>query len=123
MKSENQIELTPTAALRRNLTVRTAVASLAFATATIPAIAGNGSTTASKESPTAIRSFHVHVPEETLTDLRRRLAATQWPDKETVTDQSQGVQLATMKELVRYWGTDYDWRKVEAKLNAYPQFI
>ena len=82
-----------------------------------------GSTTASKESPTAIRPFHVHVPEETLTDLRRRLAATQWPDKETVTDQSQGVQLATMKELVRYWGTDYDWRKVEAKLNAYPQFV
>jgi pimeloyl-ACP methyl ester carboxylesterase len=123
MKSKNQIELTPGVAARRNLTARTAVASLALATATIPAVAGNGSATASKEDPNAIHPFHVQVPEEALTDLRRRLAATQWPDKETVTDQSQGVQLATMKELVRYWGTDYDWRKVEAKLNAYPQFV
>ena len=58
-----------------------------------------------------------------LVDLRRRIAATRWPDKETVTDQSQGVQLAKMQELVRYWGTDYDWRKAEAKLNALPQFV
>ena len=71
----------------------------------------------------AIRPFNVHVPEETLVDLRRRLAATRWPDNETVADQSQGVQLATMKELVRYWRTDYDWRKAEAKLNALPQFV
>jgi len=70
----------------------------------------------------SIRPFHVNVPEEALTDLRRRLAATQWPDRETVADDSQGVQLATMKQLVRYWSTDYDWRKVEAKLNSYPQF-
>src|SRR4029434_5787099 len=55
-------------------------------------------------------------------DLRRRVAATRWPDKETVADQSQGAQLATMQDLVRYWGTDYDWRKAEAKLNALPQF-
>jgi pimeloyl-ACP methyl ester carboxylesterase len=70
----------------------------------------------------AIRPFHVNVPEANLADLRRRLAATRWPDKETVADQSQGVQLAKLQELVRYWGTDYDWRKAEAKLNAFPQF-
>jgi len=67
--------------------------------------------------------FRINVPEEALVDLRRRIAATRWPTKETVTDQSQGVQLAMMQELVRYWATDYDWRKVEAKLNALPQFI
>ena len=60
---------------------------------------------------TAIRPFHVKVPQAALDDLRRRLAATRWPDRETVADQSQGVQLATMKELVRYWQTDYDWRR------------
>jgi pimeloyl-ACP methyl ester carboxylesterase len=63
------------------------------------------------------------VPEEALTDLRRRIAATRWPDRETVADQSQGVQLDKIQPLVRYWGTDYDWRKAEAKLNALPQFI
>jgi pimeloyl-ACP methyl ester carboxylesterase len=71
---------------------------------------------------TAIRPFHVKVPQAALDDLRRRLAATRWPDRETVADHSQGVQLATMKELVRYWQTDYDWRKVETRLNALPQF-
>jgi pimeloyl-ACP methyl ester carboxylesterase len=71
----------------------------------------------------AIRRFHINIPEEELVDLRRRIAATRWPDRETVTDQSQGVQLATIQKLARYWGTDYDWRKCEAKLNALPQFI
>ena len=71
----------------------------------------------------AIRPFHIDVPEEDLIDLRRRLAATRWPEKETVTDDSQGVPLAMLRELVRYWQTDYDWRKVEARLNALPQFI
>jgi pimeloyl-ACP methyl ester carboxylesterase len=70
-----------------------------------------------------IRPFRIDVPEEDLVDLRRRIAATQWPEKETVADQSQGVQLATMQELARYWATDYDWHKVEAQLNALPQFI
>jgi pimeloyl-ACP methyl ester carboxylesterase len=70
-----------------------------------------------------IRPFRVHVPQEAIIDLRRRIVATRWTEKETVADQSQGVQLATMKELVRYWGTKYDWRKAEAKLNALPQFI
>ncbi len=70
-----------------------------------------------------IRPFKVKVPEKDLVDLRRRIAATRWPDKETVADQSQGVQLARLQKLVRYWGTDYDWRKAEAKLNTLPQFM
>jgi pimeloyl-ACP methyl ester carboxylesterase len=71
----------------------------------------------------AIRPFRVNVPEADLTELRRRIHATRWPDKETVPDQTQGVQLAMMQKLARYWETDYDWRKCEARLNAYPQFI
>jgi hypothetical protein len=72
---------------------------------------------------TAVRPFSVNVPEEDLVDLRRRVTATRWPDRETVTDQSQGVRLEKLQPLVRYWGTDYDWRKAEAKLNALPQFM
>ena len=71
----------------------------------------------------AIRPFHVRIPEEQLVDLRRRIAATQWPEKETVADESQGVPLATMQALARYWATAYDWRTCEAKLNALPHFI
>ena len=71
----------------------------------------------------AIRPFRINVPEAELVELRRRIAATRWPDKETVADRSQGIQLAKLQELVRYWGTGYDWRKVEAKLNALPQFM
>jgi pimeloyl-ACP methyl ester carboxylesterase len=71
----------------------------------------------------AIRPFHINVPQEALDDLRRRIAATRWPDRETVADRSQGVQLAKLQELVRYWGTGYDWRKVEATLNSLPQFV
>ena len=71
----------------------------------------------------AIRPFRVNIPEEALADLRRRIAMTRWPDRETVSDESQGVQLATVQELARYWGTDYDWRKIEARLNALPQFM
>ena len=70
-----------------------------------------------------IRPFRVNVPEAELTELRRRINATRWPSKELVADRSQGVQLATLQALARYWTTDYDWRKVEAKLNALPQFI
>src|SRR5258705_5910281 len=72
---------------------------------------------------TAIRPFHVDVPEEELTELRRRINATRWPDRETVADQTQGVQLATVQALARYWATEYDWRKCQARLNALPQFI
>jgi pimeloyl-ACP methyl ester carboxylesterase len=74
------------------------------------------------ESATEIRPFHFEIPEERLDDLRRRIAATRWPTKELVEDRSQGVQLATLQELARYWTADYDWRKAEAKLNALPQF-
>jgi Epoxide hydrolase N terminus len=71
----------------------------------------------------ATRPFRVDVPDDQLVDLRRRIAATRWPDKETVSDRSQGNQLGKFQEVVRYWGTDYDWRKAEARLNALPQFM
>jgi pimeloyl-ACP methyl ester carboxylesterase len=71
----------------------------------------------------SIRPFHVNIPQDQLVDLRRRVLATRWPERETVTDRSQGVQLAKIQEIVRYWGKDYDWRRVEAKLNALPQFM
>src|SRR5262249_12603214 len=71
---------------------------------------------------TEIRPFHVDIPDEKLADLRRRITATRWPSEELVDDRSQGVQLATMRELAGYWTTDYNWRKAEAKLNALPQF-
>jgi pimeloyl-ACP methyl ester carboxylesterase len=70
-----------------------------------------------------IRPFHVHFPQADLDDLRRRILATKWPDPEIVKDETQGVQLATMQKLAKYWAEDYDWRKCEAKLNALPQFI
>src|SRR5713101_6613605 len=71
----------------------------------------------------AIRPFQVNFPEAELIELRRRINATKWPERELVEDATQGVQLATMQALARYWGTEYDWRKVEARLNALPQFI
>ncbi len=70
-----------------------------------------------------IRPFRVNIPEADLVELRQRVLATRWPDRETVADQSQGVKLAKLQELVRFWGTDYTWRKVEARLNSFPQFI
>lgn len=71
----------------------------------------------------SIRPFQIHVPQTELDDLRRRIAETRWPDKETVNDSSQGIQLAQVRDLVRYWGSDYDWRKAEAQLNALPEFV
>jgi pimeloyl-ACP methyl ester carboxylesterase len=75
------------------------------------------------ETATEIRAFSVAVPDEALDDLRRRIEATQWPERETVAGDSQGVPLATMQKLARYWATEYNWRRVEAKLNSLPQFI
>ncbi len=74
-------------------------------------------------SETEIRPFRVGMPEEAIADLRRRIAATRWPERETVGDDSQGVRLAMIQDLARYWATDYDWRKCEAKLNALPKFV
>ena len=97
----------------------------------LPAIAGAQTATAHRAGSAAprapesqaIRPFRFHASNEALIDLRRRIQATRWPEKETVTDQSQGVPLATMQELARYWATDYDWRKTEAKLSALPMFV
>jgi pimeloyl-ACP methyl ester carboxylesterase len=78
---------------------------------------------AAADDRNTIRPFHIAVPEEQLVDLRRRIGAVRWPDQETVDDGSQGPQLAKFQEVIRYWGTDYDWRKVETRLNALPMFI
>src|SRR5499426_4276067 len=75
------------------------------------------------DASTEIRSFQVDIPEERIDDLRKRVAAMRWPTKELVPDRSQGVQLATLQELARYWTTEYDWRTCEARLNALPQFV
>src|SRR3954451_3590340 len=75
------------------------------------------------ETTSDIRPFHVDIPDEALEDLRRRIAATNWPEKETVADQSQGVPLAMIQKLARYWATEYDWRTCEEKLDALPHFI
>jgi pimeloyl-ACP methyl ester carboxylesterase len=72
---------------------------------------------------TAIRPFKVNIPEEDITELKRRIKATRWPEKETVSDQSQGVQLATIQELARYWAEEYDWRNIESRINSYPHFM
>ena len=79
--------------------------------------------TSTIETTTEIQPFQIEIPDEALADLRRRIAATQWPEKETVPDESQGVPLATMQKLARHWQTEYDWREVESALNALPQFI
>jgi pimeloyl-ACP methyl ester carboxylesterase len=94
-------------------------------------VAGSGGAWAAEASvansaapqPESIRPYRIHVDEAQLTDLKQRIAATRWPDKETVDDVSQGVQLAQVQALVKYWGNGYDWRKAEAKLNALPEFI
>ena len=87
------------------------------------AAAQGGSKKADVKNDEAIRPYKVAISNADLKDLRERVLATKWPSKETVADQSQGVQLSKLQDLVQYWGTNYDWRKAEAKLNAYPQFI
>ena len=79
--------------------------------------------TAAMNADPAVRPFHVDIPEEAIADLRRRIAAWRPPEREPVSDQSQGVQLATVQELAHYWAAEYDWRRCEAKLNTLPQFI
>src|ERR1700736_5231586 len=95
-----------------------------FAAAITSVVAVQTSAAATAAEDKSIRPFTVPVvPQAALDDLRRRIAATRWPEKETVADQSQGVQLATMQKLASYWGKEYDWRKCEAKLKALPNFI
>jgi pimeloyl-ACP methyl ester carboxylesterase len=105
--------MSATSPTRRDFLATTAAAGAVSLLPGQPAAAGDGN---------AIRPFRISVPDEQLADLRRRIAATRWPDKETVADQSQGAPLAKLQALVGYWGSGYDWRKVEAKLNALPQF-
>src|SRR5262245_22188870 len=119
MKTKTQIKLSSNR--RQSFAIQTAVASLALATATIPAIAGDSAL--SKENADAIRPFRFNAPKAELNELRRRIKATKWPTPELVKDATQGVQLATMKELAQYWASDYDWRKIEARLNSLPQFV
>jgi pimeloyl-ACP methyl ester carboxylesterase len=88
----------------------------------VPANAQNG-TSAGLAPNDAIHSFHVHVPEKDLIELKHRILATRWPEKETVDDDSQGVRLAALQSLAHYWATGYDWRKIEAKLNVLPMFV
>jgi len=94
---------------------------MAIAASESPVVAQASSGRAAADDQ-SIRPFKVQVPQAALDDLRRRIAATRWPDRETVNDRSQGAPLANLQELLRYWGTNYDWRKAEAKLNALPQF-
>src|SRR5262245_38678875 len=89
----------------------------------MPEKAMTGAAQQTGSGKTAIRPFQVNFPEEDGTALRRRISATKWPEKEPVADASQGVQLATIQKLARYWATEYDWRKCEARLNAVPNFI
>ncbi|MGO4436867.1 epoxide hydrolase family protein [Rhizobium sp. RAF56] len=107
-----RISATPTR--REVLAVTAAVGALAL----MP-----GAVAAATAASEAITPFHVHFSDHDLADLRRRVAATRWPDKETVSGHTQGVQLATIKKLADHWAKHYDWRKIEAKLNSYPQFV
>ena len=100
-----------------------AVGTLALFTSLTSSHAQKSAVIAPAKYEAPIGNFRVNVSEEAIADLRRRVETTRWPDRETVPDQSQGVQLAKIQELVRYWGTAYDWRKLEAKLNALPQFV
>lgn len=121
MKTEHPTERSSIPGLRRALAAGTTVASLVLTV--LPASAADTpKADAKEEDSAAIHPFHVNVPQEKLIDLRRRILATRWPEKELVADDSQGVPLATMKALADYWTTEYDWRKCEAKLNALPQF-
>jgi pimeloyl-ACP methyl ester carboxylesterase len=94
----------------------------ALAAAVGIAVLAGQSTPAAAADDTTIRPFHYHASDAALSELRNRIAETRWPDKETVSDASQGIPLAKMQEIVSYWGTCYDWRKVEARLNALPMF-
>jgi pimeloyl-ACP methyl ester carboxylesterase len=117
MKTRSQTELSP-----RVVSPQGGVEPPGLETTRIPVATSSRSGAAGKDND-AIRPFHYTAPESELTELRRRINATRWPERETVDDATQGVQLATMQRLARYWANDYDWRKCEARLSSYPQFI
>jgi pimeloyl-ACP methyl ester carboxylesterase len=120
-----EITMTPSDRPTRTVPFRAAItlgAAMVLALSSTP-MRPAASAAPAEHNDTAVRPFQFHAADEALSDLRRRIAATKWPEKETVTDASQGVQLATMRELARSWQTGYDWRKVEARLNALPQFV
>jgi pimeloyl-ACP methyl ester carboxylesterase len=123
----NYLAVTPTRKVVMKITLLIIITILGFTSvswAQSPSSAASGSPSgAAMSDDKAIRPFHFNASKDALADMRKRIAATRWPDKETVTDKSQGVQLATIQKLARYWGTDYDWSKCEAKLNALPQFV
>lgn len=112
---------------RRAISGTAVLAAFGFAGAMQPAFAADSAPKAAAaqraSTDESIRPFKVHVPQRQLDDLRKRIAATRWPDKEIVSDQSQGIQTAQVQELVKYWGSQYDWRKAEKELNALPQFV
>ena len=110
--------------IRRKLLAGASALAIAAAVAIAAGVAAlsGGATSTTVQSATDIRPFRIEISEERIDDLRRRIAATRWPSRELVSDRSQGVQLRTLQALARYWETEYDWRKVEAKLNALPQF-
>src|SRR5215472_7727619 len=112
MNTIDEIETTQGVVSRRDLSTRTVVAPLGAQQRPAPA-----------DDKNAIRPFHFNFLESELTDLRKRIKTTRWPDQETVSDATQGVQLATTQALAHYWATEYDWRKCEARLNSLPQFI
>src|SRR5437764_14861534 len=107
MKARNQTELSPPAASPQNFSSRTAVESPELETVRIPVVTGDRSVAVIGDSNDAIRPFRYSAPEAELTELRRRINATRWPEKETVTDATQGVQLVFIQALARYWATDY----------------
>jgi pimeloyl-ACP methyl ester carboxylesterase len=122
MKTKQDVKLASPGVQKRKLGARSVAASLAFASVAIPGSLRAGTAADSKGESHAVRPFHISVPKEELSDLRRRIKATRWPTRELVSDAAQGVQLATMQKLAKYWASEYDWRKIEAKLNALPQF-
>src|SRR3954447_734969 len=122
----------PLAAVRAQVSrrqgLRFSAASIMAALLPVPTLGATQTETPPRKEETvtdnsSLRPFHVNFPEAELTELRRRVSATRWPDRETVRDTSQGVQLATVQALASYWAKDHDWRKAEARLNALPQFI
>jgi len=123
MQTTKQMELIAAPAKSWPFAKHAVITSLILAASLMPMTAAEDSNSAPANQASSIRPFQIHFPEADLVDLRNRVLATRWPEKETVPDQSQGVQLAKLQALVRYWGTDYDWHKVETELNALPMFV